>query len=54
VAGRNLVLNVYAYQQAFAGSDYGQGAAIGVVMTLLLLSITGLYVRSQRRSEAWL
>jgi N,N'-diacetylchitobiose transport system permease protein len=54
VAGRNLVLNVYAYQQAFAGSEYGLGAAIGVVMTLLLLSITGLYVRSQRRSDAWL
>ncbi|MFD8498801.1 carbohydrate ABC transporter permease [Amycolatopsis sp. NPDC059657] len=54
VAGRNLVLNVYAYQQAFAGSQYGLGAAIGVVMTLLLLSITGLYVRTQRRSDAWL
>jgi N,N'-diacetylchitobiose transport system permease protein len=54
VAGRNLVLNVYAYQQAFAGSEYGLGAAIGVVMTLLLLSITGLYVRSQRRGDAWL
>jgi N,N'-diacetylchitobiose transport system permease protein len=53
VAGRNLVLNVFAYQQAFAGQDYGLGAAIGVVMTLLLLSITGLYVRSQRRSAAW-
>jgi N,N'-diacetylchitobiose transport system permease protein len=54
VAGRNLVLNVYAYQQAFAGQEYGLGSAIGVVMTLLLLSITGLYVRSQRRSAAWL
>ncbi|WP_326836737.1 sugar ABC transporter permease [Amycolatopsis rhabdoformis] len=54
VAGRNLVLNVYAYQQAFAGQEYGLGSAIGVVMTLLLLSITGLYVRSQRRSTAWL
>ncbi|GAA4552864.1 carbohydrate ABC transporter permease [Amycolatopsis samaneae] len=53
VAGRNLVLNVYAYQQAFAGQEYGLGSAIGVVMTLLLLSITGLYVRSQRRSAAW-
>ncbi|MBB4682981.1 carbohydrate ABC transporter permease [Amycolatopsis jiangsuensis] len=50
VAGRNLVLNVYAYQQAFAGQDYGLGSAIGVVMTLLLLSITGLYVRTQRRA----
>lgn len=54
VAGRNLVLNVYAYQQAFAGQEYGLGSAIGVVMTVLLLSITGLYVRSQRRSSAWL
>ena len=54
VAGRNLVLNVYAYQQAFAGQEYGLGSAIGVVMTLLLLSVTGLYVRSQRRSAAWL
>ncbi|MFE0023168.1 carbohydrate ABC transporter permease [Amycolatopsis sp. NPDC059021] len=53
VAGRNLVLNVYAYQQAFAGQEYGLGSAIGVVMTLLLLSITGLYVRSQHRSAAW-
>ncbi|OZM70092.1 sugar transporter [Amycolatopsis antarctica] len=49
LAGRNLTLNVYAYQQAFAGAEYGQGAAIGVVMTLILLSITVLYVRSQRR-----
>ncbi|WP_275293735.1 sugar ABC transporter permease [Amycolatopsis sp. La24] len=54
IAGRNLILNVYAYQQAFAGQEYGLGSAIGVVMTLLLLSITGLYVRSQRRSAAWL
>jgi N,N'-diacetylchitobiose transport system permease protein len=51
VAGRNLVLNVYAYQKAFAGSEYGRGAAIGVVMTLLLLSITGLYIRTQRKAE---
>ncbi len=48
VAGQNLVLNVYAYQKAFAGEQYGLGAAIGVVMTVLLLLITGLYVRAQR------
>ncbi len=50
IAGNNLVLNVYAYQKAFAGQEYGLGSAIGVLMTLLLLSVTGLYVRSQRRS----
>lgn len=48
VAGQNLVLNVYAYQKAFAGEEYGRGAAIGVVMTVLLLLVTGLYVRAQR------
>jgi N,N'-diacetylchitobiose transport system permease protein len=48
VAGQNLVLNVFAYQQAFAGEQYGLGAAIGVVMTVLLLAITAVYVRVQR------
>jgi N,N'-diacetylchitobiose transport system permease protein len=48
VAGQNLVLNVFAYQKAFASEEYGLGAAIGVVMTALLLLITGLYVRAQR------
>jgi N,N'-diacetylchitobiose transport system permease protein len=48
VAGQNLVLNVFAYQKAFAGEEYGMGAAIGVVMTVLLLLVTGLYVRARR------
>ncbi|MGW5051886.1 carbohydrate ABC transporter permease [Actinokineospora sp. NPDC004072] len=50
IAGRNLVLNVYAYQQAFAASEYGLGAAIGVVMTALLLLFTIGYLRALRRS----
>ncbi|GGS34681.1 MULTISPECIES: carbohydrate ABC transporter permease [Actinokineospora] len=50
IAGRNLVLNVYAYQQAFAASEYGLGAAIGVVMTALLLLFTLGYLRALRRS----
>ncbi|SDK82215.1 N,N'-diacetylchitobiose transport system permease protein [Actinopolyspora mzabensis] len=48
IAGQNLVLNVYAYQEAFAGSNYGLGSAIGVVMTGLLLLITGIYLWAQR------
>ncbi|KGI82037.1 sugar transporter [Actinopolyspora erythraea] len=48
IAGQNLVLNVYAYQEAFAGSNYGMGSAIGVVMTVLLLVITVIYLRVQR------
>ncbi|WP_018681924.1 carbohydrate ABC transporter permease [Actinokineospora enzanensis] len=50
IAGRNLTLNVYAYQQAFAASEYGLGAAIGVVTTLVLLAITVVYLRALRRS----
>ncbi|MEU4444806.1 sugar ABC transporter permease [Actinosynnema sp. NPDC050801] len=49
IAGRNLVLNVYAYQQAFAASEYGLGATIGVVMTVLLLLVTAGYLRALRR-----
>lgn len=50
VAGQNLVLNVYAYQKAFAASEYGLGSAIGVVMTVLLLGVIVLYLRALRRS----
>ncbi len=50
LAGQNLTLNVYAYQQAFASSEYGLGSAIGVVMMLILLGVTLLYLRTLRRS----
>jgi N,N'-diacetylchitobiose transport system permease protein len=49
IAGQNLTLNVYAYQQAFAASEYGLGSAIGVVMMLILLAVTLFYLRSLRR-----
>lgn len=52
IAGRNLVLNVYAYQEAFSASNYSLGSAIGVVMTVLLLLITVVYLRAQRSKEA--
>ena len=50
IAGQNLTLNVWAYQQAFAAGEYGLGAAIGVVMTVILLVVTLLYLRTLRRS----
>ncbi|MFI8963712.1 carbohydrate ABC transporter permease [Streptomyces sp. NPDC053493] len=49
IAGQNLVLNVYAYQKAFASSEYGLGSAIGVVMLLILLAVTLGYLRLLRR-----
>ncbi|MEU8549642.1 sugar ABC transporter permease [Streptomyces roseoverticillatus] len=49
VAGQNLTLNVYAYQKAFASSQYSLGSAIGVVMLLILLAVTLAYLRLLRR-----
>ncbi|MEV1020869.1 sugar ABC transporter permease [Streptomyces sp. NPDC050264] len=49
IAGQNLVLNVYAYQKAFAGSEYSLGSAIGVVMLVILLAVTLVYLRLMRR-----
>jgi N,N'-diacetylchitobiose transport system permease protein len=50
IAGQNMVLNVYAYQNAFASSQYGLGSAIGIVMTVILLVITLFYLRALRRT----
>ena len=49
IAGQNLVLNVYAYQKAFAAAQYGGGAAIGVVTVILLLVVSVAYLNSTRR-----
>lgn len=49
IAGQNLVLNVYAYQKAFASAQYSLGSAIGVVMLLILLGVTLVYLRILRR-----
>ncbi|WP_413757458.1 carbohydrate ABC transporter permease [Streptomyces sp. MMBL 11-3] len=49
IAGQNLVLNVYAYQKAFASSQYSLGSAIGVVMLLILLAVTLVYLRLLRK-----
>lgn len=50
IAGQNLVLNVYGYQQAFAASLYGLGSALGVIMTALLMVITLVYLRILKRT----
>ncbi|MEW1774830.1 hypothetical protein [Streptomyces sp. NPDC086777] len=41
--------NVYAYRQAFASSQYGPGAAIGVVALLVLPAVTLVCLRLLRR-----
>lgn len=39
-------LGVFSYIQAFAKNDYGTGAAAAVLLTLLLLAITIVYIRT--------
>ena len=41
-----LNLGVWAYVRSFGHNDYGMGSAVAVVLTLLLLSITIVYLRS--------
>ena len=43
-------LGVWTYKRAFVGFDLGQGAAISVVTTIILLGITSLYIRRLLRS----
>ncbi|WP_083972388.1 carbohydrate ABC transporter permease [Actinoplanes awajinensis] len=43
-------LGVFTYKTAFVGFHIGQGAAISVVTTLLLLALTAVYIRNLLRS----
>jgi N,N'-diacetylchitobiose transport system permease protein len=43
-------LGVFTYKTAFVGFRIGQGAAISVVTTLLLLALTAVYIRNLLRS----
>jgi len=43
-------LGIYTYQRAFVGFDIGNGAAIAIVTTVLLIILSAFYVRSLLRS----
>ena len=43
-------LGVYTYTQAFVGNDYGNGAAIAIVTTIILAILSAFYIRSLLRS----
>jgi len=46
-----LNLGVWSYVQSFAQNRYGFGSAIAVVLTLVLLVITAVYIRTLFRDE---
>jgi N,N'-diacetylchitobiose transport system permease protein len=53
-AGSNvdvLNLGVWSYVRSFGRQEYGMGSAIAVVLTLMLLAITVVYLRSLFRDE---
>jgi N,N'-diacetylchitobiose transport system permease protein len=43
------ILGVYSFVMSFGANNYGRGAAIAVVMVLLLVLVTGFYVRQMIR-----
>ena len=43
-------LGVFTYKTAFVGFQIGQGAAISVITTLILLGLTALYIRNLLKS----
>lgn len=46
------MLSIYSYAEAFSPPPkYGLGAAIAVILTLILLVVTGFYVRMVLRQE---
>ncbi|MFC0002712.1 carbohydrate ABC transporter permease [Micromonospora siamensis] len=47
-----FMLSIYSYAEAFSPPPkYGLGAAIAVILTLILLMVTGIYVRMVLRQE---
>jgi N,N'-diacetylchitobiose transport system permease protein len=48
--GRDYYLiGVYSFVESFGANNYGSGAAIAVIMVLLLLVVTGFYIRQMLR-----
>ncbi|MBV0895960.1 carbohydrate ABC transporter permease [Microbacterium sp. NC79] len=48
--GGTTTLGIWSFREAFAGNNYGQGAAIAVVTAGILMFVTAFYVRRLVRS----
>jgi N,N'-diacetylchitobiose transport system permease protein len=47
----NYLMGVYVYIEGYAHSDFGRGAAISVLMLLIVAALSGVYVRRMVRVE---
>ncbi len=45
-------MGVYLYEEGYAKSDFGRGAAISVLMLLMVAALSFFYVRKMVRMEA--
>ena len=48
--GTTSTIGVYSYKQAFVSFDIGQGAAISMITVLILMVLSGMYIRNLLRS----
>lgn len=48
---KTMVLNVYAYQQTFQFFNFGYGAAVAYLITMLVLGLTAVYFTAVRGFE---
>jgi N,N'-diacetylchitobiose transport system permease protein len=48
----NFLTGIYLYQEGYATSDYGRGAAISVVMLLIVAILSIFYVRKMVRMDS--
>ena len=44
-------LGVWSYTQSFAQGEYGMGSTIAVLLTALLMVISGVYIRTLMKEE---
>jgi N,N'-diacetylchitobiose transport system permease protein len=45
-----FLLGIWSYSESFGVTRYGKGAAIAVIMVLLLLALTFFYVRQMLKA----
>jgi N,N'-diacetylchitobiose transport system permease protein len=51
VDATNYVMGVYVFIEGYAHSDFGRGAAISVLMVLMVAAMSAFYVRQMVRTE---
>jgi N,N'-diacetylchitobiose transport system permease protein len=52
VSTSNYLMGIYLYEEGYAKSDFGRGAAISVLMLLMVAALSFFYVRKMVRMEA--